>query len=160
MREFTFWTLGSLGGSTWTRVMLALPFAILLFLGTLRLARGLDALALGEAEAFHAGIDVERLKRFAIMIVAAGVGAAVAVAGVIGFVGLVVPHLLRLTAGPAHRRLLIGSALLGAALLTASDIFARTVATPAELPLGVVTAFLGAPFFIWLLRRDRSLLGH
>lgn len=159
LREFTFWSLGSLGGATWTKAVLALPFAVVLMIGALWVARGLDALALGEAEAFHLGVDVEVLKRVSIVIVAAGVGAAVAVSGVIGFVGLIVPHLLRLAAGPSHRRLLIGCALLGAALLTGSDIVARVVAKPAELPLGVVTAFIGAPFFLWLLRRHRASLG-
>jgi iron complex transport system permease protein len=159
LREFTFWTLGNLGGATWQRIALILPFAGLLLVGALWIARGLDALALGEAEAFHIGINVERLKRIAILIVAGGVGAAVAVSGVIGFVGLVVPHLLRLSAGPAHRTVFIGSALLGAALLTGADIFARTIASPAELPLGVVTALIGAPFFIWLLRRNRRAFG-
>jgi iron complex transport system permease protein len=159
LREFTFWTLGSLGGSTWQRVGLALPFVLVLLAGSFWIARGLDALALGEAEAFHTGVNVERVKRIAIVVVAAGVGAAVAVSGIIGFVGLVVPHLLRLSAGPSHKTLIAGSALLGAALLTASDIFARTIATPAELPIGVVTAFIGAPFFIWLLRRNRRSFG-
>jgi iron complex transport system permease protein len=159
LREFTFWTLGSIGGATWQRVLLALPFTVLLIAGSLWIARGLDMLALGEAEAFHTGVNVEKLKRIAIVIVAAGVGAAVAVSGIIGFVGLVVPHLLRLSAGPSHKSLIIGSALLGAALLTASDIFARTVASPAELPIGVVTAFIGAPFFIWLLRRHKRSFG-
>jgi iron complex transport system permease protein len=159
LREFTFWSLGSLGGATWPRLGMIVPFALVLIAGSLWLARGLDALALGEAEAFHIGVGVERLKRVAIVVVAAGVGAAVAVSGIIGFVGLVVPHLLRLSAGPSHRLLLIGCALLGGGLLTASDIFARMVAAPAELPLGVVTALIGAPFFLWLLRRHRATLG-
>lgn len=159
LREFTFWTLGSLGGATWQRIGLALPFTLALLCGSFWIARGLDTLALGEAEAFHTGVNVERVKRIAIVIVAAGVGAAVAVSGIIGFVGLVVPHLLRLSAGPSHKTLFVGSALLGAALLTASDIFARTIATPAELPIGVVTAFIGAPFFIWLLQRHKRSFG-
>lgn len=159
LREFTFWTLGSLGGSTWQRVALALPFTLVLLFGSFWIARGLDAIALGEAEAFHTGVNVERIKRVAIIIVAAGVGAAVAVSGIIGFVGLVIPHLLRLSIGPSHKTLIVGSALLGAALLTGSDIFARTVATPAELPIGVVTAFIGAPFFIWLLQRQKRSFG-
>lgn len=159
LREFTFWSLGSLGGATWIKVAMILPLAMISFVISGMLAHGLDALALGEAEAFHLGIDVERLKRFAILAVAAGVGASVAVAGVIGFIGLVVPHLLRLMIGPSHTKLLIGSALLGAALLVAADIIARTITSPAELPLGVVTAFLGAPFFLWLLRRYRASLG-
>jgi iron complex transport system permease protein len=159
LREFTFWTLGSLGGASWPKIAAAAPFIVLLLAGSVRLARGLDALALGEAEAFHVGIDTERLKRMAIVLVAAGVGASVAVSGVIGFLGLVVPHLLRLSAGPAHARLLIGCALLGGALLIASDIVARTIVTPAELPLGVVTAILGAPYFLYLVQRNRAVLG-
>lgn len=159
LREFTFWTLGSLGGATWQRVGLILPFALVLISASFWIARGLDALALGEAEAFHTGVNVERVKRIAIIVVAAGVGAAVSVSGIIGFVGLVVPHLLRLSIGPSHKTLFLGSALLGASLLTASDIFARTVASPAELPIGVVTALIGAPFFIWLLRRHKRSFG-
>lgn len=159
LREFTFWTLGSAGGATWAKVGVALPFFAALLGGALWLARGLDALALGEAEAYHVGIDTQRLKRVAIVLVAAGVGAAVAIAGVIGFIGLVVPHLLRLSAGPMHGRLILGCALLGGALLTASDIAARTVATPAEVPIGVVTAILGAPYFLYLVHRNRAALG-
>jgi iron complex transport system permease protein len=159
LREFTFWTLGSLGGASWTKIAAATPFVVILFAGSLRLARGLDALALGEAEAFHVGINTERLKRAAIVLVAAGVGASVAVSGVIGFIGLVVPHLLRLSAGPAHARLLIGCALLGGGLLVASDIVARTVVTPAELPLGVVVAIVGGPYFLYLVQCNRAALG-
>lgn len=158
LRDFTFWTFGSLGGATWRKVMAALPFALVLALACLPLARALDALALGEAEAFHAGIDVERSKRLAVAAVAAGAGAAVAVAGVIAFVGLVVPHLLRLSIGSGHRVLLPASMLLGGALLLLADVAARTLASPAELPLGVVTALIGAPFFIGLLMRRRAAL--
>jgi len=159
LREFMFWTLGSVGGANWTKVALVLPFVLILLAGSVSLRRGLDALALGEAEAFHIGFDVQWLKRVAIVLVAAGVGAAVAVAGVVGFVGLVVPHLLRLSAGPMHGRLMIGCALLGGALMTASDIFARTIASPAELPIGVVTAIIGAPYFLFLIHRNRAALG-
>jgi len=159
LREFTFWTLGSLGGASWPKVAAAAPLILVLVVGSHWLARGLDALALGEAEAFHVGVNTERLKRVAIVLVAAGVGASVAVSGVIGFVGLVVPHLLRLSAGPSHGRLLIGCALLGGGLLIASDIVARTVVSPAELPLGVVTAILGAPYFLYLVQRNRAALG-
>jgi len=159
LREFTFWTLGSTGGASWLKVGIALPFFAALFAGSFWLARGLDALAIGEAEAFHMGVDTQWLKRLAIVLVAAGVGAAVAISGVIGFVGLVVPHLLRLSAGPMHDRLLIGCALSGAALLIASDIVARTVAAPAEVPIGVVTAIIGAPYFLYLVHRNRAALG-
>jgi iron complex transport system permease protein len=158
-REFLFWTLGSLGGATWAKAALTAPFVLALLLVMPMIARGLDALALGEAEAFHLGIRVERLKRIAILAVAGGVGAAVAACGVIGFVGLVVPHLVRLTLGPSHRVLLPASALLGAAVLLLADVAARMLAAPAELPLGVVTALIGAPFFLWLLMRRRGALG-
>ena len=122
-------------------MLIAVPF----------LGRGLNALVLGEAEAFHLGVPVQALKRAAILLVAVAVGASVAAAGVIGFVGLVVPHGLRLLVGPGHRRLLPASALAGAALLVFADVAARLVAAPAELPIGIVTALLGAPFFLWLL---------
>jgi iron complex transport system permease protein len=160
LREFTFWTLGSLGGATWVKVALVLPFAAALMLAAPGFARGLDALSLGEAEAFHLGIEVERLKRLAVVGVAAAIGASVAVAGVIGFFGLTVPHLVRIALGPGHRLLIPVSALLGAALLVVADIIARTVAAPAEIPLGVITAAVGAPLMLWLLaQRRRSLLG-
>ncbi|WP_442966879.1 FecCD family ABC transporter permease [Rhizobium sp. C4] len=158
LRDLTFWSMGSLGGATWPRivtlsVVLAASFAVLPFL-----ARGLNALALGEAAAWHMGISVERLKRSAIVIVAAMTGVSVAVSGGIGFVGIVVPHVLRLAIGPDHRFLLPASALLGGALLVLADAVARTVAAPAELPIGIVTALAGAPFFLWLLLRRRSIL--
>lgn len=158
LRDFTFWTFGSLGGASWTKVLAALPFVLALALACIPLARALDALALGESEAFHIGVDVERTKRLAVAVVAAGAGAAVAVAGVVAFVGLVVPHLLRLSIGSGHRVLLPASMLLGGALLLLADVAARTVASPAELPLGVVTALIGAPFFIGLLVRRRAAL--
>jgi iron complex transport system permease protein len=160
LREFTFWTLGSLGGATWTKVGMVLPFAIVLFLAGPVLARGLDALALGEAEAFHLGIPVERLKRIAIIAVAGAIGASVAVSGVIGFFGLIVPHLVRLTIGPGHRMLLPISAFGGAAVLILADIIARVIASPAELPLGIITAAVGAPIMLSLLvQRRRTLVG-
>jgi iron complex transport system permease protein len=159
LREFTFWTLGSTGGAGWFKIAIALPFFAALFIGSFWLARGLDALAVGEAEAFHMGVDTQRLKRLAIVLVAAGVGASVAISGVIGFVGLVVPHLLRLSGGPMHGRLLAACALAGGALLIVSDIVARTVAVPAEVPIGVVTAFIGAPYFLYLIHRNRAALG-
>lgn len=158
LRDFTFWSFGSLGGATWPKVAAALPFMLLLALICTRLARALDALALGEAEAFHVGIDVQRAKWLAILGIAAGAGASVAVAGVIGFIGLVVPHLIRLMVGPGHRLLLPCAGLLGGALLLGADVVARTVVSPAELPLGVVTAGFGAPFFLWLLLRRRAAL--
>jgi iron complex transport system permease protein len=108
---------------------------------------------LGEAEAFHMGIDVDRMKRTVIVATAAATGAAVAVCGIVGFVGIIVPHLVRLLAGPDHRVVLPAGALLGAALVLYADVLARMLVRPAELPLGVVTALLGAPLFLHLVRR-------
>jgi iron complex transport system permease protein len=121
----------------------------------MRFGRPLNALLLGEAEALHLGIDIERMKRIVVVLVALAVGASVASAGVLDFVGLVVPHVLRLALGADHRLLLPGSALFGASLLLAADVVARTIVAPAELPLGIVTAALGTPFFLALLLRER-----
>ena len=122
------------------------------------LARGLNALALGESAAHHLGVPVQRFKNLAIVSVAAATGASVAVSGGIGFVGIVVPHLLRLTIGPDHRYLLPASALLGAAMLLLADAVSRTIVAPAELPIGIVTATVGAPFFLWVLLRGRGVV--
>lgn len=159
LRDFTFWMLGSLGGATWHKVAAIAPFLAVAVAAMPFIARGLDLLVLGETEAFHGGIDTERLKRVAVVLVAAAAGAAVSVSGVVGFVGIVVPHLLRLAVGPGHRLLLPASLLLGAALLVGADTVARVTVAPAELPIGIVTAALGAPFFLALLMRQRSLLG-
>lgn len=156
LRDLTFWSLGSLSGATWTKVIVATPLILPVLLVTPFLARGLNALALGEAEAFHLGVPVQRVKALAILLVAVAVGASVACAGMIGFVGIVVPHVLRLTAGPDHRMLLPASCLLGAALLVVADTVARTIAAPAELPIGILTAAFGAPFFLWLLLRRQG----
>ena len=119
-------------------------------------ARALNALLLGESEARHLGFEVERLKRELVFCTALGVGAAVAAAGLIGFVGLVVPHMVRLLSGPDHRVLLPASLLAGASLLLFADLIARLALAPAELPIGIVTAFIGAPFFLFLLLRGRA----
>lgn len=153
LRTLTFWMMGSFGGANWTTV---LPAALLMGAAAVPLlfaARGLDLLQLGEAEAFHLGVDVRRLKRRAILCSAAAVGAGVALAGMIGFVGLVVPHLVRLLLGAAHRYVLTGSLLLGATLTMLADLVARVAVAPAELPVGLVTSALGAPFFLWLIAR-------
>lgn len=156
LRDLNFWLLGSLGGVTWERLLPALPFLLAPVLLMPMLARPLDALLLGETEAAHLGFRVESAKRLAVILAALGVGGAVALTGVIGFVGLVVPHLVRLALGPGHRLLLPASALLGASLLLLADLLARTVVLPAELPIGIVTSCVGGPFFLWLLvRRGR-----
>ena len=159
LRDLTFWSLGSLGGSSWIKVMAVAPILVPLMLAAPFLARGLNGLALGEAEAFHLGLPVQRIKAAAIVLVALAVGASVAVAGMIGFVGIVVPHLVRLILGPNHHALLPASAVGGAILLLGADILARTIVSPAELPIGIITAAIGAPFFLWLLLRKQGGFG-
>ena len=156
IRSLTFWKLGSLGGGSWTTVAAIAPFILIPLVVFPRLARPLNALLLGESEAGHIGFDIERTKKTTVVLVALTVGASVAFAGLISFVGLIVPHLLRLIIGADHRYLLPGSALLGACLLLTADLTARTLVAPAEMPIGVLTAIVGAPFFLWLLLRDRK----
>ncbi|GAB4353954.1 MAG: iron ABC transporter permease [Oricola sp.] len=158
LRDLTFWGLGSLAGATWSKNLMAAPLILPVLLAMPLMARSLNALALGEAPARHLGIDVQRFKNIAIICVAAATGASVAVSGGIGFVGIVVPHLLRLAIGPDHRYLLPASALLGAILLLFADAIARQIVAPAELPIGIVTATAGAPFFLWVLLRKRGVL--
>jgi iron complex transport system permease protein len=158
LRDLTFWGLGSLGGASWPKIAAAGPVMVLALLAAPFLARGLNGLALGEAAAHHIGLPVQRVKAVAILTVAAATGAAVAVSGGIGFVGIVVPHLLRLATGPDHRYLLINAGLLGATLLLLADLIARSVIAPAELPIGIVTAVIGAPVFLWILLRRRGLV--
>ena len=156
LRDLTFWQLGSLAGATWTKIGTAGPVMLVALVAMPFFARGLNALSLGEATANHLGIQVQKLKYVAIAGVSAAVGASVAVSGGIGFVGIVVPHLLRLTIGPDNRYLLPASALLGASLLILADTVSRTIVAPAELPIGIVTAAFGGPFFLWILLRRRS----
>lgn len=157
LRDLTFWSMGSLAGASWGKLASAAPLILPVLVLSPLLGRGLNALSLGEPAAQHMGIRVERLKRLTILATAAAAGAAVAISGGIGFVGIVVPHLLRLAAGPDQRPLLAQAALLGGALLVAADIVARSVVAPAELPIGVVTAVLGAPVFLWILLRRAGL---
>jgi iron complex transport system permease protein len=152
VRALTFWMLGSLGGATWDSIAPAILLMGLGLLALIPMARPYDALSLGEAEAGHLGVPVERVKLITVVAVALGVGAATSLTGVIGFVGLVAPHIVRLIAGSDHRFVIPGSALLGALIITLADIIARTLVAPAELPIGVVTSAIGAPFFFWLLR--------
>ncbi len=158
LRDLTFWGMGSLAGATWAKVFAAAPIILLAIAVAPFLARGLNGLALGEATAHHIGISVQRLKNIAILSVAAATGAAVAVSGGIGFIGIIVPHLLRLSVGPDHKYLLPNSALLGASMLLASDVISRTIIAPAELPIGIVTATIGAPIFLWILLRRRGIV--
>jgi iron complex transport system permease protein len=158
LRNIQFWLLGSLGGARWSAVALVCSVVAVAVGAGLALAKPLNAIALGEAQAALLGVPVERIKRFAVLLTALAVGAVTATTGIIGFIGLVAPHCVRLVAGPDHRIVLPGSALLGAALVLAADSVARTMVKPAELPLGVLTAFVGVPFFLLLLRHFRSRL--
>jgi len=159
LRDLTFWGLGSLAGATWTKIFASVPIMLIAMIAGGYLGRGLNSLALGEATAAHLGVDVQKLKNIAILSVAASTGAAVAVSGGIGFIGIVVPHLLRISTGPDHQALLPNAALLGAALLVGADIISRMVVAPAELPIGIVTAVIGAPVFLWILLGRRGFGG-
>lgn len=159
LRSITFWNLGSMAAATWDKVLVITPVAVLGLTAAMLCAPKLDLLALGEREARHLGVDVERLRIVVLTTVALLAAASVAVSGVVLFVGLVVPHLVRMLAGPGHRVLLPASALGGAVILVFADLAARTLASPAEIPLGVLTSLVGSPFFFWLLRRTRARQG-
>ena len=156
IRTLTFWTMGSLGTTLWPSVIICssivLPACFLLY----RNAHYLNILILGEDEAKHLGVNSEKLKRKIIIYTALAIGGSVAVSGIIGFVGLVVPHLIRLTLGPDHRLLIPASALTGAILLIIADTIARTIVAPAEIPVGIFTSLIGGPFFLWLLIKQYS----
>ena len=153
LRGLTFWLMGSFGGATSEMVI---PFTSIIFISLfvlISVARKIDILQLGEIEALRLGVDVKRLKIVIIFSCALMVGLSVSLAGIVGFVGLVVPHIVRLLGGVNHRYLLMGSAILGSGLTILSDLLARTMIQPAELPVGLVTSALGAPFFLWLILR-------
>jgi iron complex transport system permease protein len=156
LRSITFWGLGSLGGATWETITVAAPFLLLPVLLLPRLGKALNAFALGESQAGHLGVNATQLKRWVILLSTLGVGVAVAISGVIGFVGLVIPHLIRMMAGADHRRVLPASALLGAIILTLADLLSRTIVAPAELPIGIITAMLGTPLFLYILITSKS----
>jgi len=156
IRDINFWMLGSLSGATWNALAPAAALIAIGCAGILLCSRALDALSLGESDAHHLGFEPERIKRGLVVLCALATGASVALTGVIGFVGLITPHIVRLLAGPSHGVLLPTSMLLGAAMMLAADVMARTMVTPAELPIGIVTAAIGGPFFLWLLMRWRS----
>jgi iron complex transport system permease protein len=151
LRTLIFWTMGGFGAVTWTAITPALLVLAISVPTLLPAAHMLDALALGEREAGHVGVDVERLKRRLVAQVALAVGAGVAISGIVGFVGLIAPLIVRLLLGPSHRTLLPAAALFGGAFLVLADAMARVMVSPAELPIGVLTALVGGPFFLWLL---------
>ena len=156
LRSLTFWTMGSVGGASWDNLPYVLLFAFLPALIALPIARSINALLLGESEAHLLGVNVERLKLLIIVLVCIMVGTSVSLTGMIGFVGLVVPHLCRQLFGADNRKVITASFLLGATLLLAADLLSRTIVAPAELPIGIVTSILGGPFFLTLLYRGRQ----
>lgn len=156
LRRMSLWQMGNLDLANWNRVWLCAAMLGLFLLLLRGQANNLNALLLGESEARHLGVNVQVMKRRIILLSALGVGVSTALAGTIAFVGLIVPHMVRLISGPDHRSLLLASGLLGAILLVLADLLARLVIAPAELPVGVITAFLGVPFFIYLLRQTKN----
>jgi iron complex transport system permease protein len=158
LRSITFWSLGSLGGASWQTVLGVLPFIVIPLILLPRLAPALNLLSLGEREAMHSGVKVQRLKVQLIILATMSVAAGVAVAGIIGFIGLIVPHIVRQFTGPDYRILVPGAALAGAVLLTVADLLCRTIVAPAELPVGIITAIIGAPFFIWLIIKEKRTI--
>jgi iron complex transport system permease protein len=159
IRDIYSWLLGGLVAQGWRSIATVLPVVVIGIAGAALVAHELNLVALGEERAVQLGVEVDRLKRRAIAVGALLAAAAVSVAGVIGFVGLMTPHLLRLVIGADHRRLVPASVLAGATLLILADLVARTIIAPSEIPVGVVTALLGGPFFLWLLRRDGRRAG-
>jgi len=156
LRDFTFWSLGSLAGSGWEAVRLSAPLVGIACVGLLWGGRSLNALALGESDAWHMGAPVEWVKRIVLVSSALAVGSVTAFCGTIGFIGLVAPHLVRMAAGADHRIVLPGSFLCGGLLLCGADLVARTARSPAEIPVGIVVASVGAPVFLFLLLRGRG----
>ncbi|WP_162045946.1 FecCD family ABC transporter permease [Vibrio taketomensis] len=156
LRDLSLWTMGSLAGANAHGLYLAFATLVVLFVSYLRDADKLNAMLLGEAEARHMGINVQAVKRRLIVLAAAGVGVTVALAGIIGFIGLIVPHLARMMIGPNYRSLLPVSMLLGALLLLVADMLARTIVAPLDMPVGIVTALIGTPFFLWLLIKQKG----
>lgn len=157
--QIVFWQLGSLNGALWSNIAVVVPLVIAGLTVAVVVARRLDLFALGERTARHLGVRVELLRVVVIVTVALLVTAAVAFAGIIGFVGLVIPHLMRMAIGPAHLPLMVTSALGGALLIAAADLIARTAVPLADMPIGMITALVGGPFFLWLLVRTRRRAG-
>ena len=156
LRSLTFWTMGSVGGASWRILPYVALFAFVPALIALPLAKSLNALLLGEGEAHLLGVNVGRLKLLIIILVCTIVGTSVSMTGMIGFVGLVIPHLCRLLFGADNRKVILGSFLLGSTLLLGADLVSRTIVAPAELPIGIVTSLIGGPFFLSLLYRSRQ----
>jgi iron complex transport system permease protein len=157
--QIVFWQLGSLNGSLWREVLIVAVVAVAGVMLAVLLGPRYDLLALGERNARHLGLDVERLRLVSIVVVALLTGVGVAFVGIIAFVGLVVPHVIRMLLGPRHRSLIVFSAFGGAVLMLAADLLARTIVSGAELPIGMLTSLVGGPFFFFLLWRQRRRSG-
>ena len=158
LRNITFWMLGSLGGATWETVWALFPFVVIPVVALPFMGKALNAFALGESQADHLGLKINQVKRNVVILSTMAVGASVSVSGIIGFVGLLVPHTVRLVIGVDNKYVLPASALLGALILTLADMIARTVVSPVELPIGVITALLGTPLFLYILIKDKKKL--
>lgn len=156
LRDLTFWNLGSLGGATWTKNGILLAVLVLSYIVLINKGKALNAMMLGEKDAEHLGIPVERIKKQIVVLTALMVGACVAFSGTIGFVGLIVPYILRLIFKSNYQLVLPLSAVMGSILLLVADTFSRTIVAPSEIPIGVITAFLGAPVFIAILIRFKN----
>ncbi|MGI5878922.1 MAG: FecCD family ABC transporter permease [Christensenellales bacterium] len=154
MDHIIFWTMGSLSTVGWKQVLWCLPFCVTGSLAVLLFARDLNLLSQGEETALHLGVNVGRTRMLIMMLTAIATAGAVSATGVIGFVGLIIPHVSRMIFGPDHRRLVPLSALVGAVFMLIMDTLARTLAAPLEIPVGILTAMCGGPFFLWLLRRS------
>ena len=157
LRSLTFWTMGSLGSANWDNLPFLAGLAFLPAVIGLTLGKTLNAFLLGENEALLLGVPVEKIKYLVIVIVCLIIGTCVSLTGMIGFIGLVVPHLCRMIFGPDNQKVLLGSLLLGASLLVGADLISRTIVSPAELPIGIVTSLVGGPFFLWLLFQKKFL---
>jgi iron complex transport system permease protein len=153
LHQILFWMMGGLSSRRWDHVQMVWPQIVVAIVLLQFFARDLNLILQGEESAKHLGVDVERVKRILLVLAALLAAAAVSVSGLIGFVGLIVPHLMRLLVGPDHRHLFPASLLGGAVLLVAADILARVLMAPGEIPVGIITALLGCPFFLWLLSR-------
>ncbi len=159
-RSITFWNLGTFSGADWNAACIVLAITIPAIFLALRYSKGLNALLLGEAEAQYLGIDTEKLKVRIILLNTLIVATGTAMVGVIGFVGLIVPHLLRMMKSSDNRFLILGSSLLGAIVMIVADMVTRIVIAPAELPIGIITAVVGAPVFLWILVRHKRSAVH
>ena len=160
LRSFTFWTLGGLDTADWQVVSIVALFILSSIIFIYSIRNKLDIFMLGDAQAHHLGVNVESLKKKIILFSAIIVGISVAFCGMIGFIGLVTPHLIRLFIGPKHKYLIPGSALLGSIILVISDLISKTIISPAQLPIGVITSLIGAPFFIFLIIKQKNKIGY